>query len=137
MSRSPSSLALRPRYSVSGFRRAASDVWLPFLGFSKTPARATRLTLVLSKNTFILKEKSLRALLDPLNDQTFFPQEGILRTSEAGGKSDRKSHEEIQESTYAVAPSLTSPLHLIATSQKAVSRLCSPISAGAGSEEAL
>lgn len=72
VSRSPSSLALRPRYSVSGFRRAASDVWLPFLSFSKTPARATRLTLVLSKNTFILKDKSLRALLDPLNDQTFF-----------------------------------------------------------------
>lgn len=61
VSRSPSSLALRPRYSVSGFRRAASDVWLPFLSFSKTPAtnRATRLTLVLSKNTFILKDKSL------------------------------------------------------------------------------
>lgn len=27
----PSSLALRPRYSVSCFRRAASDVWFPFL----------------------------------------------------------------------------------------------------------
>lgn len=38
-----------------------------------------------------------------------------MRTSEAGGKSDRKSHESNYKSTSAVAPKRASLLHLIAT----------------------
>ncbi|KAH0446241.1 hypothetical protein IEQ34_023930 [Dendrobium chrysotoxum] len=45
------------------FLVSASDVWFLFLSFSETPARATRRTLVLSKNTKIFLKRELELCL--------------------------------------------------------------------------